>query len=186
MNIQPAPIYIFSGPPGAGKSTVARLLVQQFPFGMHLEVDHLREWVVSGRADPVPTWSDETTRQFTLARESAAFLAGKYARAGFAVAVDDIIFPGEVRAIYEEYLAGLTIHKILLLPSLEVALQRNASRTNKDFDTSFLIDTILGVHQALQAQPFADFGWHILQTDGIDAATTVQKILLDTRHETQP
>lgn len=43
MTVQPAPVYILSGPPKARKSTITRLLMPQFPFGMHLEVDHPHE-----------------------------------------------------------------------------------------------------------------------------------------------
>ena len=48
------PIFLLSGTPGAGKSSVATALMQHFEFGLHIPVDDLREWVVSGLADPVP------------------------------------------------------------------------------------------------------------------------------------
>jgi chloramphenicol 3-O-phosphotransferase len=177
MKPMPAPIFLLTGPPGAGKSTLANYLVKQFPFGMHIPLDDLREWVVSGRADPVPLWTEETSRQFRLARQSAALLARKYARAGFAVAIDDIFFPEEAERLFEKPLKGLPLHKILLLPSLETCLARNFARTNKTFDTSLLIATIQNLHAALQAQPFAEYGWQILHSDGQTTAETAQQIL---------
>ena len=177
--MQPTPVSIFllTSPPGAGKSTLADLLVKEFPFGMHIPVDNLREWVISGRADPVPIWTEETSRQFRLARQSAALLARKYAQAGFAVAVDNIIFPEEVARLFEKPLKGLSLNKILLLPSLETYLARNLERTNKAFETSILINIIQNLRKTLQTQPFAEYGWQIIKSDGQSAGETARQIL---------
>src|SRR5437763_326435 len=117
--VQAPVIYIFSGVPGAGKSSVSRALMQRFPAGLHIPVDDLREWVASGRADPIPEWTPETTRQFRLARRSAAQIALVYAGAGFAVAIDDVVFPAEAQALFVEPLAAFPVRKILLRPDLQ-------------------------------------------------------------------
>ena len=38
--------------------------MRRFPFGLHIPVDDLREWVVSGISQPVPEFTAETGRQF--------------------------------------------------------------------------------------------------------------------------
>src|SRR5947209_12215791 len=116
-----SPIFLITGTPGAGKTSVATALVKRFALGLHIPVDDLREWVVAGRANPIPTWTAETTRQFRLARQAAAQVAHIYAGAGFAVAIDDVILPAEAEALLATPLASHNVYKVLLRPDLAVA-----------------------------------------------------------------
>ncbi len=171
------PIYLISGVPGSGKSSVAGALMRRFPLGLHIPVDDLREWVVSGIAQPVPVWTVETTRQFRLAREAAAYTARLYAEAGFAVAIDDVIFPSEAQALFVEALRPHTISKVLLRPSLEVTLTRNAARTNKPFDTSLLAETCRTIYHSMNEQEFAAAGWIIVDSSALSVEETVDEVL---------
>ena len=130
-----SPVFIVSGTPGSGKSSVSVALIQRFEFGLHISVDDLREWVVSGIAQPVPKTTPESDRQFALARRSAAQLASTYAKAGFAVAIDDVIDPENAKNLIEHVLSPVPVYKVLLRPQLQEALRRNAERANKTFDT---------------------------------------------------
>lgn len=98
------------------------------------------------------------------------------------MAVGDIIFPAEAARLFEKPLRGLEFRKILLLPALETCLGRNFERTNKHFNTSVLIHTIQNLHTALQEQPFSEFGWEIINSDGETAEETTRKILRQTLH----
>lgn len=174
---QAGPIFVITGTPGSGKTSVARALAGRFPFGLHVPVDDLREWVVSGLAHPVPSWTAETGRQFRLARRAAAQLARLYAEAGFAVVVDDVIFPAEARELFAEPLAGLPVHQILLRPSLDVALARNAARTTKGFEPALLADTIRGLHSAMGEPVWAEARWLVVDSSWLSVAATVDAIL---------
>ncbi len=171
------PIFLITGAPGAGKSATAAALMRRFPFGLHIPVDDLREWVVSGIAHPVPEYTVETARQFRLARAAAAQIAALYADAGFAVAIDDVVHEPDA----EYYLAALaprTVHKILLQPSLEVALARNIGRTNKDFDTSILTEAVRGNHRTLAEQNRPEGGWLVVDNSALGLDQTVDAILV--------
>jgi protein tyrosine phosphatase (PTP) superfamily phosphohydrolase (DUF442 family) len=169
-------LFLITGAPGAGKSVTAAALMRRFPFGLHIPVDDLREWVVSGISQPVPEFTEETAWQFRLARTSAAQVAALYAEAGFAVAVDDVIHEPDAGGLVA-LLAPRTVHKILLRPALEVALARNADRTNKGFDTAVLADVIRGNHRSLGEQNRADKGWTIIDNGALNVEQTVDAIL---------
>jgi protein tyrosine phosphatase (PTP) superfamily phosphohydrolase (DUF442 family)/chloramphenicol 3-O-phosphotransferase len=175
-----SPLFLITGAPGAGKTATTAALMRRFPFGLHIPVDDLREWVVLGIAHPVPEFTEETARQFRLARTAAAQVAALYADAGFAVAIDDVIHEPDVLACLTDALAPREVHKILLQPSLEVALARNADRTNKGFDTAVLADAIRGNHRSLGEQNRADLGWIVIDNGALDVGQTVDAILEST------
>jgi protein tyrosine phosphatase (PTP) superfamily phosphohydrolase (DUF442 family)/predicted kinase len=171
------PLFLISGTPGSGKTTAARSLMQRFPFGLHIPVDDLREWVVSGISQPVPEFTEETGRQFRLARTAAAQMAALYADAGFSVALDDVIHEPDAEASIVAPLKPRSVHKIILQPALEIAVARNAARTNKGFDTAVLADAIRGNHRSLGEQNTSDQGWIVIDTGSLSVEETVDAIL---------
>lgn len=177
IDTQP-PIFLITGVPGAGKTSVAAALMQRFPRGLHIPVDDLREWVVSGIAHPLPAWTDETERQFRLARQAAAQTARLYADAGFAVAIDDVIYPPAAQALIAAHFAGYRVGKVLLQPDVNVVLARNTRRTTKDVDTSTsLAEFIPAIHRALTEANFADAGWLVVDSTNLNLDQTVDQIL---------
>lgn len=135
------PIFFVSGPPGAGKTTLAGAVLERFERGVHIPVDDLRLWVTSGLADSVP-WTDETERQFQVAEESAVEIARRYQDAGFAVVIDHCRNLPRLNDLHES-LSGRPVIRVLLLPDKDTNLRRNAERTNKEFDPAVLIETII-------------------------------------------
>jgi tRNA uridine 5-carbamoylmethylation protein Kti12 len=174
--MKPAPIFFVSGTPGSGKTSFSRALLAHFEFGLHLPIDDLREFVISGIAHPInPTI--ETTRQFRLARVAAMQTAKLYALEGFAIAIDDVLFPNDVTKLEQEFLTDFKVHKILLRPRLEIALFRNASRTNKDFDTAILEPVIRDLYANMNPEEFHNAGWTVFDSSDLNLETTVCLIL---------
>ena len=67
--VEPGRIVLVCGPPGAGKSTLARRLAEGFERSAHLKVDDLREIMVNG-FDP-PSAVDPACWQFALFHPTA-------------------------------------------------------------------------------------------------------------------
>jgi adenylylsulfate kinase-like enzyme len=170
-----AAIWLISGAPGAGKSTVSDALCRRFPLAVHIPVDVIRDWVRSGFSSPVD-WTAETDRQFVLARRGAARVAADYADAGFVAVLDDVIRESHLDQ-YTDYLANAAIRKVLLNPSLETVLARNAAPVRKDFDVSVLEAACRGLHPLLIAENTPERGWIVVDSTTLDVTQTVDAIM---------
>lgn len=169
------PVFVITGQLSAGKSTVAKALLDCFPLGYHIDVDGIREMVTSGLASPLE-WTDETTRQFELAIHASAALARVYADAGFAVAIEGGIDPELVEAALTEHGIRDRMVGVVLHPRLEVALDRNRSRQTKAFDTSVL-EGVMRQIDADVARDAARPGWHEIDNSDESIESTVERVL---------
>lgn len=169
------PVLVVTGQLAAGKSTVSRAALDTFPFGFHVDVDAVREQVASGLAGPLEG-TDETTRQFRLAVRASAALASVYHRDGFAVAIEGAVGPADVDAALEA--VGLLPHRVgvVLHPRLEVALERNRTRSTKTFDTSVLEDVMTSIDVDLSTATVPP-GWTVLDTSDEQLDATVRRVL---------
>ncbi|WP_310584943.1 AAA family ATPase [Deinococcus sp.] len=171
-------VWIITGGPGAGKSSVSRALLQRFEFGLHLAIDDLNDLVVSGRAYPSLEHPPEAARQFALAHTAAAHHARLYTEAGFEVAIDDVLWPTSIHALLAD-LKGSTVRVVLLAPGLETALARNAARTNKTYDTATLVPLMEAIHPSIRPEEYRAHGWTVLDTSGLTLEETVDALLAE-------
>lgn len=173
------PIFVLSGTHGSGKSTVAAALMQHFDFGVHIAVDDVRRCVMSGFADIVPEVTVETERQFRLARWSALQTATIYAEAGFAVALDDIVEEKIFQRQYQQLLHGYPIRKVLLAPSVDVALARLAEKGIKQGKP--WLEHTRALHQDLGKANRTGDKWLVLDNSNLSVEQTVAQILDKTK-----
>ncbi|QKW53301.1 AAA family ATPase [Streptomyces buecherae] len=120
------------GPAGAGKTTVARLWAdsRRVPTA-HISLDDVREWVRSGFANPQSGWNENSEAQYRLARRTCGFAARNFLANGISCILDDAVFPDRpvVGLGGWKRHVGPGLLPVVLLPGLEVVLERNAARS---------------------------------------------------------
>ncbi|MET8637402.1 Pro-rich N-terminal domain-containing protein [Streptomyces sp. NPDC004096] len=120
------------GPAGAGKTSVAKYWAdhRRVPTA-HISLDDVREWVRSGFADPQSGWNENSEAQYRLARRTCGFAARNFLANGISCILDDAVFPDRpvVGLGGWKRHVGPGLLPVVLLPGLEVVLERNAERT---------------------------------------------------------
>src|SRR5579875_2659004 len=92
----PAPITVITGPPGAGKTTIAAALARSTRLGVHLVTDTWYRWIVTGFVAP---WKPEANDQNATVIEAIGASAARLAAGGYDVAVDGIVRPSRQAAL---------------------------------------------------------------------------------------
>ena len=124
-------VWLITGIPGTGKSTVARQLASRLPRAAHVEGDCFQEWIVSGAVLPGQHPRAEEQRQIRLSVRLQCLLARAYARAGFVPVLDYPVVTVGRLATYRRALRQLEFHLVVLNPGKEPALRRDRARPEK-------------------------------------------------------
>src|SRR5262249_53759553 len=123
-----ADVWLISGIPGAGKTTVAKLLAERFDRSVVIEGDLLQGWIVGGNVWPGQAPAEESARQIRLNMRNQCLLARSYAGAGFTPVVDYVIVRQADLREYREALHDLTVHFVVLHPGKSVVIARESGR----------------------------------------------------------
>jgi chloramphenicol 3-O-phosphotransferase len=123
----------------AGKTTVARLLAARFERGVHLEGDVFRRFVVSGREEMTPEPSPAALEQLRLRYRLGAAAADGYFAAGFSVALEDVVV-GPFLVEYQRMIRSRPCHVVVLLPSIDAVVAREAGREDKGYLGGWTVD----------------------------------------------
>ena len=122
-------LVVVTGPPGAGKSTVADLLVGRFGQGVLVPGDAFFAFVARGAIEP---WLPAAHGQNEVVTRAAAAAAGRYAAGGYATVYDGVVGPWYLADFAAA--AGLDcVHYAVLLPPAQRCAERVASRSGHGF-----------------------------------------------------
>ncbi|HEV2887943.1 MAG TPA: AAA family ATPase [Jatrophihabitans sp.] len=122
-------LIVIAGPPGAGKSTVARILADGFARSALVVGDDFFAFVRQGYIDP---WLDEANQQNDVVIRAAAAATGRLVTGGYQVVYDGVIGPWFSAAFLAA--TGLEeMHYAVLLPSLDCCQARVTDRTGHGF-----------------------------------------------------
>jgi chloramphenicol 3-O-phosphotransferase len=159
-------VVIVSGPPGAGKTTVARLLADAVTPSVHLYLDDF--WAFIRRGGIAPYLAEARRQNETVVGVLAGAAFG-YADGGYHVVVDGVVGPWFVGAFAEVRRAPL--HYVVLRPDRETTLLRATGRG---------LDALTDPEPVLQMyQQFVDLGElesHAFDSGGLTAEQTSAEI----------
>lgn len=171
-------VIIVSGPPGAGKTSIATELARLYDRGVHLRTDDFWRSIVSGGIAPFEPAADQQNQVVLDVIANAAYT---YAAGGFATVVDGVAGPW----VLDHYLdrarshPDVPLHYVVLRPGRDVALSRAQRRTAPGALTER--GPVVGLWDQ-----FADLGElesHVLDTSAQTPTDTVREVAAGIRSQ---
>lgn len=122
-------LLVVTGPPGAGKSSVARLLANVAERSVLAAGDAFFGFLARGAIEP---WTAGSTDQNTVITQAAASAAGVFAAGGYTTVYDGVVGPWFLPV----FAAATGLDRLdyaILLPSVETCVHRVATRRGHGF-----------------------------------------------------
>lgn len=163
---------VLTGPPGAGKSTVAGLLADRLTPSVHLHSDDFWRYIKRGLIAPYLPEADHQNQVVLKALSSAAFA---YASGGYQVVYDGVVGPWFIdlfRTMAKEQSVALSY--VILRPSQDTTLERATSRTGEALTDP---EPVRSLHR--QFTNLGRYEAHVLDSTAMTAEATADRIMRD-------
>lgn len=168
---------LVTGMPGAGKSTVTRLVAERLPRSARLGGDEVNGMIVNGFVWALGEPADEAARQVELLHRNLCALASNFVDAGFTPLIDAMVASREKLDFFLDLLAPRRVLFVVLAPGIETCRYRNTIRDPRDrfdFDGYERLD-------ADMRREFGDVGWWF-DTAALSPERTADRIVREAPH----